>query len=239
MVALARVTPTARTTPRRRADLEPSRHEQALRDLLAPAAGRVRPPPPRRRHRDDRRGGPDRRPGARGPVPALGRALHHAPGGRGDDRGRAGPRRADRGRRPAARRGGGHRADARGDRGDVRRGGGPRRRRRDQARPAPVQLQGGPAGGDHPQDARRHGRRLARPADQAGRPAAQHAHARRHARVEAAAHGPGDLRRLRAAGPPPRCPAGPLAARGPRLRHAAPEALRRDRADGGGAGAPA
>ena len=41
-------------------------------------------------------------------------------------------------------------------------------------------------------------------ADQAGRPAAQHAHAGRHARVEAAPHGPGDLRRLRAPGPPPR-----------------------------------
>ena len=184
-------------------------------------------------------GRPDRGRGPRGPVPALRRALHHPPGRRGHHRGRARPGRPDRGRRPPARRRGGHRADARDHRGELRRGRGPGRRRRDQAGPAPVQLQGGPAGGHHPQDARRHGRRLARPPDQARRPAAQHAHPGRHARVEAAAHGAGDLRRLRAAGPPPRRAAGQVAAGGPRLRHPAPEALRRDRADGGGPGAPA
>ena len=48
------------------------------------------------------------------------------------------------------------------------------------------------AGGDHPQDARRHGQRLAGPAHQAGRPAAQHADAGRDAGVEAAPDGPGD-----------------------------------------------
>ncbi len=206
---------------------------------LGAAADRVLPAPTGGGHDAHRRGGADRAHRPRGPVPALRRALHHAPGGGGDDRGRAGPRRPDRGGRAPARRGGGHGADARDDRADVRRGGGAGRRRRDQARPPPVQLEGGPAGRHHPQDARRHGGRLAGPADQAGRPAAQHAHAGRDAGVEAAPHGPGDLRRLRAVGPPPRRATGAVAARGPRLRHAAPQALCRDRADGGGPGAPA
>ena len=46
--------------------------------------------------------------------------------------------------------------------------------------------------------------RPAGPHHQAGRPAAQHAHHRRHARLEAGAHRPGDPRHLRPAGPPPR-----------------------------------
>ena len=68
----------------------------------------------------------------------------------------------------------------------LRRGRGRRRRRGHQARPPRVRLQGGPAGGHHPQDARGHGQRLAGAAHQAGRPPAQHADDRRDARVEAA-----------------------------------------------------
>ena len=49
---------------------------------------------------------------------------------------------------------------------------------------------------------------------------------------EAGAHRPGDARHLRAAGPPPRHAGDEVAARGPRVRVAAPEALRRDRPDG-------
>ena len=46
---------------------------------------------------------------------------------------------------------------------------------------------------------------------------------------EAAAHRPGDARHLRPAGPPPRHAGAEAAARGPRLRRAVPEALRRAR----------
>ena len=60
----------------------------------------------------------------------------------------------------------------------------------------------------------------------------------RHAGVEAGAHRPGDARHLRAAGPPPRHAGHEAAARGPRLRHAAPEAVRRDRPHGGARARP-
>ncbi|CAM9380321.1 unnamed protein product, partial [Heterosigma akashiwo] len=46
------------------------------------------------------------------------------------------------------------------------------------------------------------GPRPARGAGEAGGPAAQHAHARGHARAQAGAHRPGDPRHLRAAGAP-------------------------------------
>ena len=197
------------------------------RPARAPPRG-VRPPPARGRRRQHHRGRPGRRPGPRGAVPPLGRALHHPSRRRRHHRGRAGPRRPDGRRRPAPRRRGGHGADPRRHPLDLRRRRRHRGRRGDQARPPAVQLEGGAAGGDHPQDARRHGGGLAGPADKAGRPAAQHAHPGRDARVEAAPHRPGDLRRVRAVGAPPRRAAGALAARGPRLRHAAPQALRGD-----------
>ena len=106
------------------------------------------------------------------------------------------------------------------------------RRRRHQARPAPVRLQGGAAGGHPPQDARGDGQGHPGPAHQARRPPPQHAHDRVAARVQAAAHRAGDPRHLRAARAPPRHRRREVAARGPRVRGAAPEALRRDRADG-------
>ena len=88
------------------------------------------------------------------------------------------------------------------------------------------------AGRHHAQDAGGDGQGPAGPHHQAGRPAPQHADARGHADVEAAAHRPGDARHLRPAGPPPRHAGDEAAARGPVLRRAAPEALRRDRPDG-------
>ena len=57
--------------------------------------------------------------------------------------------------------------------------------------------------------------------------------------ASSARHRPRDPRRLRAARAPPRCPAGQVAARGPQLCHPAPQALRRDRTDGGRAPARA
>ncbi len=82
------------------------------------------------------------------------------------------------------------------------------------------------------QDAGGHGQGPAGPDHQAVRPAPQHAHDRRHAGVEAGAHRPGDARHLRPAGPPPRHAGHEAAARGPLLRRAAPQALRRDRPHG-------
>ena len=58
---------------------------------------------------------------------------------------------------------------------------------------------------------------------------AQHADAGRHAAGQAAAHRPGDDRHLRPAGPPAGDPGDQAAARGPVVRRAAPEALRRAR----------
>ena len=96
-----------------------------------------------------------------------------------------------------------------------------------------VRLEGGPAGRHHPQDVPRDGLGLAGLAHQARRPAPQHADHRGDARGEPARDRPGDPGRLRAARAPPRCPAGEVAAGGPRVRDPAAEALRRDRADGG------
>ena len=64
---------------------------------------------------------------------------------------------------------------------------------------------------------------------QARRPPPQHAHARRDAAREAAADRPGDARHLRPAGAPARHPGDQAAARGPLVRGAAPQALRRAR----------
>ena len=111
--------------------------------------------------------------------------------------------------------------------------GGPHRGRGHQARPAAVRLQGGPAGRHRAQDAGGHGQRLAGADHQAGRPAPQHADPVGDAGVEAAPHRPGDPGHLRPPGPPARHPGGQVAAGGPGLRHPPPQALRRDRADGG------
>ncbi len=221
MVSLAKVSATTQAQLHRR-----------RRPARAPPRG-VQPAPARRRPRRHHRG---RTGGRRRPTKASSavRVSRTSPTRRRrHDRGRTGPRRTDGRGRPAPRRRGGHGSHPRRHPLDLRRGRGHGRRRGDQARPLPVQLEGGAAGGDHPQDARRHGGGLAGPADQAGRPSPQHAHPGRDARVEAAPHRPGDLRRLRAVGAPPRRAAGALAARGPRLRHAPPEAVRGDRADGG------
>ena len=121
---------------------------------------------------------------------------------------------------------------ARGDRGGVRRGGRAHRRRPHEARPVRVPHARAGAGRERPQDDRGDGRRHPRAADQARRPPAQHAHAGRVPRSQAAPHrhrDPGDLRAARAS---PRCPGAEVGARGPLVQGAAPRALPRDREPG-------
>ena len=73
----------------RRSRLEQAAASRCSRDLLAPLLAEFA----RHRPEDDTalivEAGRTAAHGPRGPVPALGRALHHAPGRRGDDRGRA------------------------------------------------------------------------------------------------------------------------------------------------------
>ena len=76
-------------------------------------------------------------------------------------------------------------------------------------------------------------KRLARARHQARGPAPQHADPVGDAGVEAAADRRGDAGHLRAARAPPRDPGSEVAAGGPCLRDAPPEAVRRDRPDGG------
>ncbi len=200
----------------------------------APAAGarRLRPAPPGGEHLDHRPGRRDGHRGARWSAAALRGAVHHPPDrGRGHRR-RPGSRRPHRGRRPVARRGRGHRRHDRDRRAGLRSVDRPDRRGRHQARSAPVPFEGGPAGRHRPQDARRHGQRLAGTDHQAGRPPPQHAHPVGPARVEAAPDRPGDPRHLRTARAPPRDPGHQVAVGGPRICHPAPQTVRGDRADG-------
>ena len=105
------------------------------------------------------------------------------------------------------------------------------RRRRHQARQG--ELRRRRAGRDRAQDGRRDGPGHPRPGHQARRPAAQRAHlALRLGRVRPA-QGPRDPRDLRPAGPPARHEHHQVGARGPVLRDALPQGLRRDRAAGG------
>ena len=102
------------------------------------------------------------------------------------------------------------------------------RRRRHQARQGQVRRHR--AGRDDPQDDRGDEPRHPRARHQAGRPAAQHAHAALPQAGDPGAQGPRDPRDLRAAGPPARHEHPQVGARGPRVRHPAPEDVRRDRA---------
>ena len=113
----------------------------------------------------------------------------------------------------------------------VRRGGRRAGRRRDQAdrHHVPVARRG--AGRELPQDDGRDGHGHPGHPDQARRPAAQHAHARRDAEAEADREGEGDARDLRAAGAPARHPRDQVGARGPRRsRRCTRASTRRSRA---------
>ena len=167
---------------------------------------------------------------ARGPAAQVRRPVHHAPAGRGHDPRRAGHGHHHAGRRAAARHRRGHRLPAGQAARRVRRGGRAPGRRRDQAGQGRVRQRR--RGRDHPQDGRRDGPRPAGAGDQAGRPAAQHAHHALPAAGEAGQEGPRDAR---GAGPA-RAPAGhghrQVGAGGPGLRDPAPEEVLRDRPPG-------
>ena len=102
--------------------------------------------------------------------------VHPAHGGPHPGRHAHGPGR--HGDRAAARRRRGHQRHRRAGPQGVRRGSGPLRGRRHQAEQARFLLRRGPPGRELPQDAAGHGRRHPRHHGEAGRPPAQHAHAR-------------------------------------------------------------
>ena len=106
------------------------------------------------------------------------------------------------------------------------------RRRRDQADRDHVPVARRGAGRELPQDDGRDGHGHPGHPDQARRPPAQHAHARRDAQAEADREGQGDPRDLRAARAPARHPRDQVGARGPRLRDAAPAQVPGDQGPG-------
>ena len=109
-----------------------------------------------------------------------------------------------------------------------------------QARPDRVQLARGRAGRELPQDAARDGAGRARHPDQARRPAAQHAHARRDGAAAPAPHRARDARHLRADRQPARPQRALPRAAGPRVQAPLPDALPDPRQrDQGGARQPA
>ena len=112
----------------------------------------------------------------------------------------------------------------------LRRRGRAARRRRHQARQG--QLRRLRAGRDDPQDDRRDEQGHPGPGHQARRPAAQHAHAALPPAGDPGADRQRDPRDLRPAGPPARHEHDQVGARGPRVRHPAPQGLRRDRPAG-------
>ena len=133
-----------------------------------------------------------------GPVPQVRRALHLPPARRRRHPRAVAPGSAGADRGAAARRDGRHRGHQDRDPQQLRQAGGRAGRRRLQARPDRVRDPRGSAGRELPQDAARDGARRARHPDQARRPAAQHAHARRCRPEQAPAHRARDDRDLRA-----------------------------------------
>ena len=158
------------------------------------------------------------------PVPQERRAVHH-PSARGREHPVAvAPRRAGARRRAAARRDGGHLRHQVRTRDEVRQAGRRHGRRRVQARPDRVHLARGRAGRELPQDAARDGAGRPRHPDQARRPPAQHAHARRDGAGAPAAHRARDARHLRADRQPARPQRAVPGAAGPRVQAHLPAA---------------
>ena len=135
---------------------------------------------------------------AQGTGAPLGGALYGAPPGSGRLPGGHAAGRGGGRRRPAPRRRRRHPDHHRAHRGAVRPGSRPRRRGRHQDLHDPVLVERGAPGRELPQDAPGDGRRHPRHHRQAGRPAAQHAHAPPPAGGAAHQDRPGDAGHLRA-----------------------------------------
>ncbi len=206
----------ARRTPRQRAARRARRDARAS-DRHRP--WRPRPPRPHRHRQAGRQPGagaavphrarqpPQGRPGParaglrhRRAVPPRAdaqerRPLHHPPARGHHDPGRHRHDRADPGGGAAARHGRGHAVHPGGAAPRLRRRGRPARRRRHQARQGEVRRLR--AGRDDPQDDRRDEQGHPGPGHQAGRPAAQHAHAALRQAGDPGAQVPRDARDLR------------------------------------------
>ncbi len=236
-VAIAAAPPGRRRRARRRRLAGDPRRPDAARARAArrPVRDRLRARRRGRRVRRPQRGPaqlPVRLRAPRRPAPPVGRGLHHAPRRRGQDLRRHAPGHLDAVRGAAARHRRGHDGEPRrGQRRVRRRGRGPGRRR-DQADRDHVPVTRRGAGRELPQDDGRDGHGHPGHPDQARRPPAQHAHARRDAQAEADREGQGDPRDLRAARAPPRHPRHQVGARGPRVRDAAPAQVPGDQGPG-------
>ena len=139
-----------------------------------------------------------------GQTRQSGEPVHLAPArGRRDPR-RLAPRRPGADGGAAARRDGGHHGHQGRDLRHLRQAGRRAGRRRVQARQDRIPVGRGRAGREFPQDAAGDGARRARHPDQARRPPAQHAHARRGAAGKAPARRARDAGDLRADRQPPR-----------------------------------
>ena len=175
-----------------------------------------------------------------GPDAPVRRALHLASAGGGRNPRRLAPGRPGADGRAAARRDGGHLGHQGRDLRHVRQARRRPGRRRVQARQDRVPVGRGRAGRELPQDAAGDGARRARHPDQARRPAAQHAHARRGGARQAPARGARDDGDLRADRQPARPERAVPRAAGARLLAHAPAALPRARqGDARGARQPA
>ena len=158
------------------------------------------------------------------------RPVHHPPRGGGDDPRRAGHADLDAGRGPAPRHRRGHRLPPRRPARGLRRGGGAAGRRRHQARQGHLRRRR--PGRDRPQDGRGHGARHPGARHQARGPAAQRPDLEVRLAGLGAEEGPRDPGDLRAAGPPAGHEHHQVGARGPVVRDALPQGLRRDRPPG-------
>ena len=243
-----------RVSPAQHADRPEPRHGRA-RVLPGPRPARPARPGPERqpRPRAALRGRPDDAPedGSVGPRTGLpdGRApprrpgaqerrrVHHPPAGGDDHPRRVGHDAVDAVRGPPARHGRGHVVHAGSAHRGLRRGGRGAGRRGDEARQG--HLRRHRAVRDHPQDGRGDEPRHPRAGHQARRPPAQHADAALSQAGDPTAQGDRDARDLRPARAPARHEHRQVGARGPRVRHPAPEDLRRDRPAGGRPGAGA
>ena len=168
-------TPTGRRVRARLARFNAPWQTPQVSEVLEPLIADPPGQPPQGRRPAAAAGLRHGRPLALGAVPQVRRPVHHPPARGRDDPGQPRHGHHHAGGRAAARHDRGHRLHAGRDARRLRRRGRAAGRRRDQARQGQAGRRG--QGRDDPQDGRRDGQGPAGAGDQAGRPAAQHAHA--------------------------------------------------------------